>query len=69
MHTIPTRKIDDDRTAIELLTEAQGLVEVLGAAMTGNMPLEGKIRDGLATMMDLLAVRLKQVENALTEPF
>lgn len=68
MHTIP-RCIDDDRTGLELLNEAQGLVEVLGAALTGNMPLDGKIRDGLAVMMDLLAVRLKQVENALTEPF
>ena len=68
MHTIP-RCIDDDRAGLELLNEAQGLVEVLGAALTGSMPLEGKIRDGLAVMMDLLAVRLKQVENALTEPF
>jgi hypothetical protein len=69
MHTIPTRNIDDDRTALELLAESQGLVEVLGAALTGSMPLEGKIRDGLAVMMDLLAVRLAQVETTLTEPF
>ena len=68
MHTIP-RCIDDDRTGLELLNEAQGLVEVLGAALTGNMPLEGKIRDGLATMLDLLAVRLAQVEASLAEPF
>ena len=68
MHTIPTRN-NDDRTALELLAESQGLVEVLGAALTDSMPLEGKIRDGLATMMDLLAVRLMQVETTLTEPF
>ena len=68
MHTIP-RGIDDDRTGLELLNEAQGLVEVLGAALTGNLPLEGKIRDGLATMIDLLAVRLDQTEKALTEPY
>ena len=65
----PERSIDDDRTGLELLNEAQGLVEVLGAALTGNMPLEGKIRDGLATMLDLLAVRLAQVEASLAEPF
>ena len=68
-HTMPTRNIDDDRTGLDLLRESQGLVELLGAALTGNMPLEGKMRDGLAVMMDLLAVRLAQVENALTEPF
>ena len=68
MHTIPTRN-NDDRTALELLAESQGLVELLGAALTGNMPLEGKIRDGLATMMDLLAVRLAQLEASLAEPF
>ena len=65
----PERSIDDDRTGLELLNEAQGLVEVLGAALTGSMPLEGKIRDGLATMMDLLAVRLAQLEASLAEPF
>ena len=68
MHTIPTRNIDD-RTGLELLNEAQGLVEVLGAALTGKLPIDDKMRDGLAVMMDLLAVRLAQVENALTEPF
>lgn len=66
MHTIPTRNIDDDRTALDLLAESQGLVEVLGSALTGSMPLEGKIRDGLAVMMDLLAIRLAQVEQRLT---
>ena len=66
MHTIPDKQ---SQTGLELLNQAQGLVEVLGAALTGNMPIEGRIRDGLAELLDLLAVRLDQAEKALTEPF
>ena len=65
MCAIPFIKSNDD--ALALLREAQGLVEVLGCVLTGNMPLEGRIRDGLPTLLDLLAVRLAQVEVALSE--
>ncbi len=66
MNTINESRDLDSRTAMQLLVEAQGLVEVLGAALTGNVPLEGKIRDGLPTLLDLLAVRLAQVEQRLS---
>lgn len=69
MHTIPTRNIDDDRTGLELLQEARGLTEILGATLTGNTPVDGRMRDGLAILLDLLAVRLMQVEASLAEPF
>lgn len=65
MCAIPFIKNNDDARA--LLREAQGLVEVLGYALTGNMPLEGRIRDGLPTLLDLLAVRLAQVEESFSE--
>ena len=65
MCAIPFTKSNDD--ALKLLREAQGLVEVLGAALTGNMPIEGRIRDGFPILLDTLATRLAQVEESLSE--
>ncbi len=59
--------INNNDNVLALLREAQGLVEVLGAALTGNMPIEGRIRDGFPALLDLLAVRLAQVEVSLSE--
>lgn len=66
MHTIPDKQ---SQTDLELLQESIGLVEVLGAATSGNLPLDGRVRDGIVIILDLLAVTLSKAEKALTEPF
>ena len=66
MHTIPDKQ---SQTGLELLQESIGLVEVLGATTSGNLPLDGRVRDGIVIILDLLAVTLAKAEKALTEPF
>lgn len=66
MHTIPDKQ---SQTGLELLQEGIGLVEVLGAATSGNLPLDGRVRDGIVTVLDLLAVTLAKAEKALSEPY
>jgi hypothetical protein len=65
MCAIPFIKSNDD--ALALLREAQGLVEVLGYTLSGNMPIEGRIRDGLPIVLDTLAVTLAKAEQRMME--
>ena len=66
MHTInESRDLDSSRYVLQSLVEARGLLEVLGSSLTGNMPLDGSIRDGFPLLLDMIAVRLRIVETEL----
>lgn len=67
MNTINESRDLDSRDVLQSLAQAQGLVEVLGRTLTSSMPLDGRARDGLPILLDLLAVTLARVEQKLSE--
>lgn len=69
METI-TREEYDNQTGLEFLSESIALLEILGAAVTGNLELDTpQARMGLSIMMQHISDVLHKAELKLAEPY
>lgn len=65
-----TREEYESQSGLEFLSQGIALLEILGAAVTGNLELDTpQARQGLALMMDHISGILARAELKLTEPY
>ena len=65
-----TRDSYESQSGLEFLSQGIALVEILGAAVTGNLELDTpQARQGLAIMMQHISDVLTKAELRLSEPY
>ena len=71
MHTVRiSREEYENQSGLDFLSESIALLEILGAAVTGNLELDTpQARQGLAIMMQHISDVLHKAELKLSEPY